>query len=67
VGKEKNYSGVRLGFNYGYLIDDEINYLQKGERKQIFWRDFLSVTEIDFDLLKAYIFEAVAIDDRIGA
>jgi hypothetical protein len=54
--------GVRLGFANGYLMQDEINYLDKGNRKQVYWRDFYSVKDIDIELLKAYIFEAVFID-----
>lgn len=61
-GKTKTYIGVRLGFNYGYLITDQIQYLQKGKRKQVYWHDFTSTGEIDPDLLKSYIFEALIID-----
>ncbi len=61
-GYSKTYDGVRFGFNKGYLMKDEIGFLSKGERKQVFWRDFKSEKEIDVDLLKAYLFEAVEID-----
>jgi len=43
---------------------DEINYLAKGDRKQVYWRDFSAVNEIDTNLLKSYIFEAVLIDEE---
>jgi uncharacterized protein YdhG (YjbR/CyaY superfamily) len=56
-------TGVQFGFNKGYLLTDEINYLEKGNRKQVFWKTFHSVKEIDIDLLKAYIFEAVSVDE----
>jgi hypothetical protein len=56
--------GVRFGFSNGYLMQDEINYLDKGDRKQVYWKDFYSVKDIDAELLKAYIFEAAFIDEK---
>lgn len=61
-GKTKTYNGARLGFSNGYLLNDKIQYLQKGKRKQEYWHDFTSTGEIDPDLLKSYIFEALIID-----
>ena len=29
-------NGVMLGFTNGHLLNDEINYLEKGKRKQVF-------------------------------
>ena len=60
--KVPNYT-VLLGFTKGYLLQDELNYLDKGDRKQIYWKDFSDVKQIDFDLLKSYIFEAAMIDE----
>lgn len=62
-GNVKN-TGVQFGFNKGYLMHDDINYLEKGNRKQVYWKTFYSVKEIDTDLLKAYIFEAVLVDEK---
>jgi hypothetical protein len=62
-GKTKTYEGVRFGFSNGYLLQDENKYLKKGNRKQIYWRDFATIKEIDYNLLKAFIFEAIIIDD----
>lgn len=64
-GKGQSWTGVRFGFQKGYLLSDEINYLDKGERKYIFWKNFSSVKDIDPDLLKSYIFEAALIDQEI--
>jgi len=61
-GKTISFSGVRFGFNYGYLLRDELHYLDRGNRKQVFWKDFKSIKEIDVDILKAYLFEAAEID-----
>ncbi len=62
-GEKQTYEGVRFGFNQGYLMKDEINFLNKGDRKQVYWRDFKTVKEIDIDILKAYLFEAAEIDN----
>lgn len=60
------YSGVQFGFNKGYLMQDDIDWLEKGKRKQVFWKTFHSVKEIDIDLLKAYIFEAALVDEEVS-
>ena len=65
-GAKKSYSGVRLGFSKGYLMSDEINYLDKGERKQIYYKDFLTVNDVDVELLQSYLFEAILIDEQCG-
>ncbi len=56
--------GVRLGFASGYLMNDDIGYLDKGNRKQIYWRDFYDVKDIDAELLRTYIYDAVVIDEQ---
>jgi hypothetical protein len=63
-GSKKTYEGVRFGFQQGNLIPDEINYLDRGDRKQVYWKDFKNQKEVDLDLLKAYIFEAAKIDEE---
>ncbi len=64
-GNVKQPSAVRLGFTKGYLMRDEINYLDKGERKQVYWKDFTDIKEIDADLLKSYLFEAMLVDEQM--
>lgn len=64
-GKTKSYSGVRLGFMRGYLLTNEDGYLNQGDRKQVSYRDFESVDQIDVDLLKSYLFEAAVVDDHL--
>ncbi|MES2589030.1 MAG: DUF1801 domain-containing protein [Bacteroidota bacterium] len=61
-GKKKSYEGVRFGFSYGVLMQNEENYLDLGDRKQVAYKDFKSLSEIDFDYFKALIFEAFEID-----
>ncbi|HEX8548886.1 MAG TPA: DUF1801 domain-containing protein [Cytophagaceae bacterium] len=63
-GKKKSYEGVRLGFNQGNLLHDPVSYLDRGHRKQVCYKDFLALKDIDIDLLKSYIFEAEEIDRR---
>lgn len=64
-GSKKTYQGVRLGFTTGYLMDDPISYLDKGDRKQVYYKDFISCNAIEMDLLKAYLYEAVLIDKQL--
>lgn len=54
--------GVQFGFCYGNLMRDELNYLDRGSRKQVYSKTFMSLQEIDTDLLKLYLFEAVRVD-----
>ena len=63
-GKTKSYTGVRFGFQQGYLMADDLDYLDKGDRKQVYYRDFLKTGDIDADLLRSYIFEALIIDKQ---
>jgi hypothetical protein len=65
-GKKKTYEGVRFGFTNGHLLPDEINYLSKEKRKFVYWRDFKTLRDIDTDLLKSYIFEALIIDEQLS-
>ena len=64
-GKKKSYSGVRFGFQQGYLLRDDLNILLKGNRKQVYYLDFLNLIDIDIDILKTYIFDAVLVDEQL--
>jgi hypothetical protein len=66
-GKKQTYQGVRFGFTKGYLMEDALGYLDKGNRKQIYWKDFQTVEEIDVPLLKTYLQEAILIDEVIAS
>ena len=61
-GSKKTYEGVRFGFTQGHLLEDAIAYLDRGDRKQVCWRDFTDVNAIDVDLLRSYIFQAAELD-----
>lgn len=62
-GKKQTYTGVRFGFTQGYLLSDELGYLKLEGRKQVAWRDFQSIQEIDVELLQMYLYEAAVIDE----
>lgn len=65
-GKVNSWTGVRFGFQTGYLLLDEHNYLEKGNRKHVYYKTFHSVKEIDKELLKTYIFEAAIVDQTFS-
>lgn len=55
-------SGVLFGFWYGNRLKDESNYLVHGTNKQIFYKVYRSVDEIDISALAGLIREAVELD-----
>lgn len=57
--------GVRLGFTKGYLIDDPISYLEKGNRKEVYCKDFITPGEINEPLLLTYLSHAADADEAI--
>ncbi|MEZ4799720.1 MAG: DUF1801 domain-containing protein [Flavobacteriales bacterium] len=61
-GKKKTYEGVRFGFAKGYLLTDETSFLDHGTRKQVFWKDIQSPTEIDIEVIKSLLYEAALLD-----
>lgn len=58
------HEGVQLGFTYGNLLQDELGYLERGKRKQVFWKSFFEVKEIDARTLQSYLHEAALIDSE---
>ena len=59
----KTKEGVQLGFSKGYLLSDD-GYLEKGTRKQVFWKTFYHTREIDAEKISALLYEAVLLDSR---
>lgn len=55
--------GVILGFSRGNMMSDYAGYLEKGTRKNVYTKTFLSINEINHQLVKDYLFEALEIDD----
>jgi hypothetical protein len=57
-------SGVLLGFWYGNRLKDIDNYLTHGTNKQIFYKIYNSVDEIDEQAIVKLLKEAVMLDNR---
>ncbi len=55
-------SGVLLGFTQGYKMQDVDNYLDHGTNKQVYYKIYHSVDEIDEPAIAKLIKEAVEID-----
>jgi hypothetical protein len=54
--------GVLLGFWYGNRLKDEDHYLVRGRNKQVFYKIFESVEEIDEEAIVKLLKEAVELD-----
>jgi hypothetical protein len=65
-GKKETYVGVRFGFMHGNLLNPANTYFDLGKRKMVSWRDFKSITEIDAEILKATIYEAMFVDEQFS-
>lgn len=61
----KTQNGVRFGFTQGYLLPDEISFLDKENRKQVYWHDFFTLRAIDEETLTSYLELAVDIDEQL--
>ncbi len=55
-------NGVSIGFVKGNLISAGLNYLESNGRKTIRSRNFNKLEQIDFDLVRELVYEAVEID-----
>lgn len=66
-GSKKTYEGVRFGFSHGALLTDPTNYLDRGGRKQVYWRDLQQLTTTDERMLRQLLLEAVERDHERGA
>ncbi len=56
--------GVLLGYWYGYKLKDEDNYLTHGTNKQIFYKIFYSVDEINIPTIEKLLMEAIELDKQ---
>ncbi|MBL7944817.1 MAG: DUF1801 domain-containing protein [Flavobacteriales bacterium] len=66
-GRTKTYEGVRFGLSYGSLVPGCEPYLQRGERKQVCWRDLQELTDHDERRIRALLRAAVVVDqERAG-
>ncbi len=58
--------GVQLGFTSGNLINDLDGYLDLGTRKNVAIKTFYNLKEIEADLVRSYLFEALEVDNAYG-
>ncbi len=56
--------GVLLGFSHGNRLEDPDSYLNRGTNKQVFYKIYKSVEEIDEIAIVKLLQEAVALDER---
>lgn len=58
-------SGVMLGFCYGYKLPDKNKYLSKGSNKQVFYKIFKDLTEIEEQEIVSLLKEALSYDEKL--
>ncbi|MFD2163063.1 DUF1801 domain-containing protein [Paradesertivirga mongoliensis] len=56
--------GVLLGFWYGSKLQDAANYLTRGTNKRIYYRVYLSPTEININDVSRLLKEAADLDQK---
>ena len=66
-GRTKTYEGVRFGLSYGSLVPGCEPYLQRGDRKQVCWRDLHRLTSTDERMIRTVLRAGLAVDlERTG-
>ncbi len=66
-GRTKTYEGVRFGLSYGSLVPGCEPYLQRGDRKQVCWRDLHRLTSTDERMIRTVLRAGFAVDlERTG-
>lgn len=56
------FKGVQIGFSKGHHLQDDMNYLEKGNRKYVRTKLLDKITEADLDILRVFLFEAAELD-----
>ena len=57
-------TGVSFSLSKGYLLNDKHNYLDKGNRKQIYSKHFNSIQDIDIKIVKELLLKALIVDNN---
>lgn len=65
VGWSGINEGVDFGFCQGYLLNDDIGWLESRGRKEIRSKIYLKTDEIEKQLLKSYLHEAENLDSEL--
>ena len=62
---KQTFSGVQFGFNHANKMKPN-NYLERGNRKQVYWKVFHHIDELeaDIDIIKELLLEANEIDEK---
>ncbi len=63
-GGSKTYEGVRFGFSHADLLTDPSDYLARGNRKQVYWRDLQEFNKSDERMLRQLLAQAVEVDQE---
>ncbi|MFV1884874.1 MAG: DUF1801 domain-containing protein [Balneola sp.] len=63
-GKVK-MNGVQFGFSNGFLLSDHAQYLEKENRKQVYTKTFFSLEDINVEIMRDYLFEALELDNSM--
>lgn len=61
-GGKKTYEGVRFGFSHANLLNDPSGYLERGARKQVYWRDLQDFTRTDERMMALLLEQALRVD-----
>ena len=64
-GSKKSYEGLRFGFAQGYLLQNPAAYLDRGTRKQVFWKDLTSIKPADESALRSLLLDADRADAEL--
>jgi uncharacterized protein YdhG (YjbR/CyaY superfamily) len=62
--KEPIHTKVTLGLCYGNLLSNDQGLLEKGDRKQVYTLGFTSAAEVNDQVIREIILEAVMVDDQ---
>lgn len=54
--------GIEFGFCQGFLMNDPLDFLDRGKRKQVYTKTFFNIDEIDVDVMRTYLHEAERVD-----
>lgn len=66
-GKKQSYDGVRMGFTQAFRMPNPNDFLVKDGRKQVYWHDFHVLEDIDLEMVKFFILEAIVVDDDLAS
>lgn len=61
-GGRKTYEGVRFALTSGDLVPGCEPYLQRGERKRVFWRDLSTISRADERDIRQLLQAAIIVD-----